>query len=156
MPDSTQCPPPLYKGRSWTILNNIALYALRYPCYRSIMGNAFTRETPRPQPQQQTQPRPKPLPRQLPPRPNQLLGAREELHTTPTPFRLHNWDPNFLFDNERQVLHAPQTPGTLRQLSRKPCRFFAKGHCKKGGSCTFLHENTKGREEATASRVLLI
>ncbi|KAK7214274.1 hypothetical protein V2G26_021452 [Clonostachys chloroleuca] len=116
------------------------------------MGNAFTRETPRPQPQQQTQPRPKPLPRQLPPRPNQLLGAREELHTTPTPFRLHNWDPNFLFDNERQVLHAPQTPGTLRQLSRKPCRFFAKGHCKKGGSCTFLHENTKGREEATASR----
>ncbi|KAL6922251.1 hypothetical protein FSST1_006277 [Fusarium sambucinum] len=38
------------------------------------------------------------------------------------------------------------------QRPRKQCRFFAKGFCKKGETCTFLHEGTKGGGKATTSR----
>ncbi|CAH0043816.1 unnamed protein product [Clonostachys solani] len=46
----------------------------------------------------------------------------------------------------------PHIPATVIQLPRKQCRFFAKGRCRKGDACTFLHEKTNGKEEATASR----
>ena len=57
--------------------------------------------------------------------------------------------------NPHYSLNRPQRPppprdtrGTTNPTPRRyvgvpvvPCRFFMKGYCHKGASCTFLHEN---------------
>ncbi|VUC35655.1 unnamed protein product [Clonostachys rosea] len=108
------------------------------------MGNVFAREAPQPQPQTY----------QPPPRPDRFFGTHGDFRTAPAPFRLPDWavDAHLQFENEPQVLRT-QTSTTVTQLPRRQCRFFAKGRCKKGEACTFLHESAKESEETKASKV---
>lgn len=58
-------------------------------------------------------------------------------------------------DTNRNIHHDPTTT-TSMQEPREPCRSYAKGYCKHGERCTFLHMSPKEADVEKRSKVLLI
>lgn len=104
---------------------------------------------PRPnlQPQPQVNLRPQP---NLQPRPN----VQPQVDLPPPPnFQRPRYD--WILDEQPNLQPQAELQPRPNLQSRRPCRYFALGHCKKGTACNFSHDKntTTGNENQGATTV---
>ncbi|KAJ4211008.1 hypothetical protein NW759_013042 [Fusarium solani] len=77
-----------------------------------------------------------------------------DIDAAPEASRQENSGAPLKTNTNRHIHHDPTTVSS-GQEPRKPCQLYAKGYCKNGETCTFLHENPKeadGEERSKDSK----